>query len=81
MVKQINDSIRFYRVEQVNGVDQITLLANFHKSFINSYRGLDVVNCRRKLSKYYHKGMQDKIIRYLKSEGYISNYEDIFKSN
>lgn len=81
MVKQIGDSIRFYKVEQIGETTNIYLLANFHKSFVNTYKGLDVVNCRRKLSKYYHKGMQDRIIRYLKEQGLISKYEDIFKSN
>lgn len=38
----------------------------FHKGFINSYRNLGIVNTRRKLKNHYTKGMQNKIISYLK---------------
>jgi hypothetical protein len=40
----------------------------FHKSFINSYKGMDIVNLRRKLKKYYNHSMQDIIIKYIKSK-------------
>ena len=43
----------------------------FHNSFINSYRGLDIVNLRRKLRNYYTNSMQDNIMKYIKSKKVI----------
>ena len=43
----------------------------FHKSFVRSYRHMNVIQVRRKLKLYYHKHMQDVIIKYLKDKGLI----------
>lgn len=43
----------------------------FYKTFIETYRGLTVIEARRKLKKYYTHSMQDIIIRYLKEKGAI----------
>jgi len=40
----------------------------FYKTFIETYRGLGIVNTRRKLKKYYTKSMQNRIISYLKTK-------------
>ena len=40
----------------------------FYHTFIESYRGLNVVQVRRKLKKYYTKSEQNLIISYLKRE-------------
>jgi hypothetical protein len=44
---------------------------NFHKSFIESYRGLSLVNTRRKLKLSYSKSMQNTIISYLKTKNIL----------
>ena len=43
----------------------------FHKSFVRSYRFMNVIQVRRKLKQYYHKSMQDVIIHYLKEKGLL----------
>ena len=43
----------------------------FYKTFIESYRGLTVVQARRKLKSFYTRSMQDLIIRFLKEKGAI----------
>ena len=40
----------------------------FYYNFVDSYRGLNIVQARRKLKKYYTKSEQDLIISYLKAE-------------
>ena len=40
----------------------------FYYTFVESYRGLDVVQARRKLKKHYTKSEQNIIISYLKKE-------------
>lgn len=45
----------------------------FYKGFINTYRGMTVIQARRKLKFSYHRSMQDEIIRYLKQKGIITN--------
>ena len=43
----------------------------FHKSFVKTYKGMNVIQARRKLKIYYHKHMQDVILHYLKEKGLI----------
>jgi hypothetical protein len=45
----------------------------FYKGFVNTYKGMTVIQARRKLKNYYHRSMQDEIIRYLKQKGVITN--------
>lgn len=45
----------------------------FHKSFINSYKNLNIVQVRRKLKIWYTKSEQDEIIHYLKENKLIKN--------
>lgn len=59
MVPEIKDSIVF-----IEGFV-------FHKNFVYSYKNMNVIQARRKLSKSYHRHMQDVIIRYLKEKGTI----------
>ena len=43
----------------------------FHKSFVNSYRGMNTIQVRRLLKHYYTRSIQDNIIRYLKEKQVI----------
>ena len=43
----------------------------FHKSFINTYKGMDIIAIRRKTHVYYTRSMQDRIIHYLKYKGIL----------
>ena len=43
----------------------------FHESFINSYKGMSIPECRRKLKNYYSKSDQNAIISFLKHNNYI----------
>lgn len=43
----------------------------FHKCFVNAYKGMYIVQVRRKLKVYYTKSMQNTIIHYLKDKGLI----------
>jgi hypothetical protein len=43
----------------------------FHKSFVKSYKGLDIISARRKLKHFYAKQMQNVILHYLKETNII----------
>ena len=45
----------------------------FHMSFARTYRGMSVINTRRKLKVYYTSSQQDRIIKYLKDKKLIFN--------
>jgi hypothetical protein len=45
----------------------------FHKTFVETYRGLDTIQTRRKLKRYYTRSEQDAIIRYLKENEIIKH--------
>ena len=45
----------------------------FHKSFVDTYRGLDIIQTRRKLKIWYTRSSQDLIIRYLKNNNIIKH--------
>ncbi len=44
----------------------------FHKSFLNTYRGMNTIQVRQKIKKYYTHGQQDVIIRVLKAKQVIN---------
>jgi hypothetical protein len=37
----------------------------FHKSFVNTYKGMTKIQARRKLKEYYTRSAQNRIIHYL----------------
>lgn len=43
----------------------------FHKNFVGTYRGLSVIQTRRKLKRYYTHSEQNAIIRYLTTNNII----------
>ncbi len=49
----------------------------FHKSFVNTYKGMTLINARRELKRWYTKSQQDAILKYLKEQKIIINYEAI----
>jgi hypothetical protein len=44
----------------------------FHISFAESYKGMTIINTRRKLKTFYTKKAQNLIIHYLKDINYIN---------
>lgn len=46
----------------------------FNKGFVNKYRGLTLINARRKLKVWYTKSQQDQILSFLKKKKVIKTY-------
>lgn len=44
---------------------------NFHPSFVKAYKGLTIIQARRKMKRYYTRSEQSLILRWLKNNGFL----------